>query len=45
MGPFICAYLKVLLSVCVSSDTLQEGERLKLFKEENYAIKSNEYLD
>ena len=26
-------------------NTLQEGERLKLYKEENYAIKSNEYLD
>ena len=23
----------------------QVGERLKLYKEENYAIKSNEYLD
>ena len=33
------------LSICVSSDTLQVGERLKLYKEENYAIKSNEYLD
>ena len=31
--------------ICVSSDTLQVGERLKLYKEENYAIKSNEYLD
>ena len=30
--------------ICVSSDTLQVGERLKLYKEENYAIKSNEYL-
>ena len=24
---------------------LQVGKRLKLYKEENYAIKSNEYLD
>ena len=31
--------------ICVSSDTLQVGERLKLYKEENYAIKSNEYLE
>ena len=30
---------------CVSSDTLQVGERLKLYKEENYANKRNEYLD
>ena len=27
--------------VFVSSDTQQEGERLKLFKEENYAMKSD----
>ena len=33
------------LWVCVSSDTLQVGESLKLYKEENYAMKSNEYLD
>ena len=33
------------LWVCVSSDTLQVGKRLKLYKEENYAIKSYEYLD
>ena len=31
--------------ICVSSDTLQVGEILKLYKEKNYAIKSNEYLD
>ena len=31
--------------ICVSSDTLQVGERLKLYKKESYAIKSNEYLD
>ena len=33
------------LDLLVSSDTLQVGERLKLYKEENYAIKSNEYLE
>ena len=37
-------------AICISSDTLQVGERLKLYKEENYVIKSNEkpglmYLD
>ena len=31
--------------MCFKSDTLQVGERLKLYMEENYAIKSNEYLD
>ena len=30
--------------ICASSVTLQVGERLKLYKEENYAIKSKEYL-
>ena len=37
--------LEVFVSVCVSSDNLQVGERIKLYKEKNYAIKSNEYLD
>ena len=34
---------KLALWTCVSSDTLQVGERRKLYKEENDVIKSNEY--
>ena len=36
--------LELALWVCISSDTPHVGESLKLYKEENYAIKSNEYL-